>query len=233
MTTAVNYWDLDHQIVYGFLLLTLFYGLYVGRNNKDITDYAIAGKSYGTSTLVLTLLATQMGGGSTVGNVQNIFSDGIIMALVTGIFGFSYLFVGLWVAPRIVSFEGSITLGDIMSRMYGRDSKWVVGIIGATYSIIIVAAQMLTLGYICEYLLHLDKGWSIIMVSAIIIVYSAFGGMKSVAKTDVAQFAVLIVMIPILSSVVTAKAGGISEIYHKLPASKLQIFSNTKYYDYI
>ncbi|MEL6413195.1 MAG: sodium:solute symporter family protein, partial [Bacteroidota bacterium] len=112
MTTAVNYWDLDHQIVYGFLLLTLLYGLYVGRNNKNIADYAIAGKSYGTSTLILTLLATQVGGFSTLGKAQCIFSDGLIMPVVALGYPISYFFLALFVAPRIVKFEGCITMGD-------------------------------------------------------------------------------------------------------------------------
>ncbi|MEL6413093.1 MAG: hypothetical protein AAFQ08_03135, partial [Bacteroidota bacterium] len=151
---AVNYWDLDHQIVYGFLLLTLLYGLYVGRNNKDIADYAIARKSYGTSTLVLTLLATQIGGFSTLGKVQSIFSDGLIMSAAAIGYPISYLFLAFFVAPRMERFEGCLTLGDVMGRLYGPTSKWVTGVVGFVYSIIIVASQMLALSFVCTSLLQ-------------------------------------------------------------------------------
>ncbi|MEL6152805.1 MAG: hypothetical protein AAFQ78_02145, partial [Bacteroidota bacterium] len=61
MPQEVNYFDIDHWIVYAFLAVILYVGLRVGRSVKDINDFAIAGKSYGTTTLVLTFLATGFG----------------------------------------------------------------------------------------------------------------------------------------------------------------------------
>ncbi|MEM7382852.1 MAG: hypothetical protein AAF400_00810 [Bacteroidota bacterium] len=61
------YFTLDHLIVGGFLLLTLLIGLLAGRRIKDIREYAIANRVYGTSVLTITFLATYLGGQNTIG----------------------------------------------------------------------------------------------------------------------------------------------------------------------
>ncbi len=58
----MHYLSIDHLIVGSFLLLTLLIGLRAGRGIKDIREYAIANKQFGTGALTLTLVATYIGG---------------------------------------------------------------------------------------------------------------------------------------------------------------------------
>ena len=58
----MHYLSLDYLIVYAFLLITLIIGLRAGRGIKDIKEYALANKSFGTVALTLTYLATDIGG---------------------------------------------------------------------------------------------------------------------------------------------------------------------------
>ncbi len=48
MIQNINYLSIDHIIVYGFLIIVLLVGLLAGRKIKDIKDYALANKSYGS-----------------------------------------------------------------------------------------------------------------------------------------------------------------------------------------
>ena len=80
---STNYFSLDHILVYLFLLIILVVGFLVGRVNKDIQEYALGGRSFATITLVMTFLATAVGGGSTLGAATQLYADGIIM-LVAG-----------------------------------------------------------------------------------------------------------------------------------------------------
>jgi SSS family solute:Na+ symporter len=50
-------------IVGAFLLVNLALGLWAGRDVKDIRDYAIGNKKWSTGALVMTYLATIVGGG--------------------------------------------------------------------------------------------------------------------------------------------------------------------------
>jgi SSS family solute:Na+ symporter len=47
----MNYLSIDYLIVYAFLAITLFIGIRSGRGIKDIREYALANKVYGTLTL--------------------------------------------------------------------------------------------------------------------------------------------------------------------------------------
>ncbi|MEL6152882.1 MAG: sodium:solute symporter family protein, partial [Bacteroidota bacterium] len=70
----MHYLSVDYLIVYAFLLITLYIGLRAGRGIKDIREYAIANKTYGTGALVLTYLATDFGGGTLLGDTGGVFS---------------------------------------------------------------------------------------------------------------------------------------------------------------
>ncbi|MEL6412582.1 MAG: hypothetical protein AAFQ08_00475, partial [Bacteroidota bacterium] len=150
MPQEVNYFDIDHWIVYVFLAGILYVGLRVGRGVKDMNDYAIAGKSYGTTTLVLTFLATGFGGSSTLGTASNIFSDGIIMLIACFGACIAVLFICYYIIPRMVKPGDSISMGDLMGKFYGEDVQIFTGIIGVIYSTGIVAAQALALGFMFE-----------------------------------------------------------------------------------
>lgn len=216
----VNYFSLDHLLVYLFLLIILVVGFLVGRANKDIDDYALGGKSFATITLVITFLATAVGGGSTLGAATQIYADGVIMLVAGSGFFISHLFMAQLVAPKMERFEGCITLGDVMGQLYGERSRTVTAIIGFLFSILIVASQSLALGYVFESLLGINRSTGIAIGGLTVVVYSALGGIKSVVITDVIQFGVLIVMIPLIANIATNNEGGVSALLHKVPAEK-------------
>ena len=89
----------DQAIILGFLLITLVVGVFAGRGIKDIKDYAIANKAYGPPVLVLTLVATMIGGGSATGYTAQIFADGLIFTLANGI----GVFIGLMLLGRFIA----------------------------------------------------------------------------------------------------------------------------------
>ncbi|MCG8340482.1 MAG: hypothetical protein MI674_04410, partial [Cytophagales bacterium] len=185
---SVNYFSLDHMLVYLFLLIMLVVGFLVGRANKDINEYALGGRSFATITLVITFLATAVGGGSTLGIATQIYADGIIMIVAGSGYFISYLLMAKLVAPKMERFEGCITLGDVMGQLYGERSRTVTAIIGFLFSILIVASQSLALGYVFESLLGMKRNTGIAIGGLTVVAYSALGGIKSVVITDVIQF---------------------------------------------
>ncbi len=74
------------MIVYAFLLITLVIGLWAGRGVKDMREYALANRSFGTVALVLTFLATNTG---IINVVDEIEKTGIILS-VSIILGLGY-----------------------------------------------------------------------------------------------------------------------------------------------
>ena len=137
------------------------------------------------------------------------------------------------VAPKMEPFEGCITLGDVMGRLYGEQSRRVTAIIGFLFSIRIAAAQSLALGYVFESLLGMKRNTGIAIGGLTVVTYSALGGIKSVVITDVIQFGVLIIMIPLIANIATNNEGGVSALLHQVPAEKWIVFKHEKFKEYL
>ncbi|MEL6413101.1 MAG: hypothetical protein AAFQ08_03180, partial [Bacteroidota bacterium] len=148
----MNYFSIDHLIVYAFLLITLCIGLWAGRGIKDIREYAIANKMYGTGVLTVTFLATYLGGSNTIGIQKNILTHGIVAGVAIVGTSIMLLIAGVWLVPRMASFQKSITLGDVMQKLYGQSGGITTGIVGTIYTIFLVGAQTLAIGQLCESL---------------------------------------------------------------------------------
>ena len=192
----VNYFSLDHILVYLFLLVTLVVGWYVGRKNKTIADYALGGRMFSISVLVMTFVATMLGGATTIGLSSRVFADGIIMFVAALGYIITRLLISLFIAPKMVHFEGCLTMGDMMGQLYGERSRKVAAVVRTLSSVVAVATQSLALGIIFESLLGMKRNVGIALGGLTFVAYSVFGGIKSVAFTDVIQFGVRIVMIP-------------------------------------
>ena len=57
--------------------------------------------------------------------------------------------------------------------------------------------------------------------------------MKSVTITDVFQFIVFIIVIPVITNVAISKAGGINELLRQLPADKLTVYKHEQFPRYL
>ncbi len=181
----------------------------------------------------MTLLATGIGGGSSTGLIAGIYRDGIIsIGLFLGI-SISILLTALFLIPKMVTFSGSeLTVADIIGKTYGEYARFITGILGFIYSTALVGIQVLALGTISEHLLGIDKLYGILISGGILVIYTAFGGIRSVVITDILEFILLIVVIPIIAILTVKKAGGITSIIHKVPQRKLEIFNHQKFLYY-
>ncbi len=225
----MHYFSLDHWIVYAFLLITLGVGLWAGRGTKDLQEYAIANRVYGTGVLTITFLATAIGGSTIIGTTGNVFRDGIIPIITTGVAPVvCLLWMALLIAPRMVHFEGSLTMGDIMGVLCGKHGQVATGVLGFLSTICVVSGQILALAYVYEFLLGLKSQWAIGLGGLIAITYAALGGMKAVTITDVLQFVVLVIVVPMIAHVMTNEVGGIKTLLSRVPTEKLQMVDHPK-----
>ena len=225
----MNYLSLDHCIVYGFLFVTLVIGLWAGRNIKDIQEYAVANRAFSTGMLVLTLLATNIGGGSILGASNSIFSNGIIMTVAELGVAVQVLGIGFFITPHMVRFNNCITMGDVMARCYGTTSRLITGLLTLLYSICMIAMQLLALAIFSDSLLGIKATWVIALSGSILAIYTALGGIKSVTFTDAFQFLVLIIVIPLIISLVVKQVGGISMLLQQVPAEKFNVFEHERF----
>jgi SSS family solute:Na+ symporter len=230
----MNYLSIDAFMVYGFLLLTLVVGLWSSRNIKTIRDYAIANQTYGVGILTMTILATYLTGSKSIGLVGRAFEDGILPVVPRILCGVIITFYAIarYIAPKIIYFDGCLTLAEVMGRLYGQKVRFYIGILGVIYSISVVTLQIIWISYIGE-IIHIPTQWGILLGGSFLIIYSARGGMKSIAMTDAIKFVAIVAFIPIVVSLLFHRVGGVVMLFQKLPSIHLDIIHNPHAKDYI
>jgi len=230
----MNYLTIDYLIVYAFLLITLVIGLRAGRGIKDMREYAIANKQFGTGVLTMTILATYITGSQGIGYVGYVFDDGILP--VFSIIGcgaiITFLFIAWCIAPNMQYFKGCWTLPELMGRFYGQRARFWMGILGTFYSVALVALQMIWLGYV-GVLFDLPSQLSIFLGGFFLVLYAARGGMKAVAITDVLQFIAILVFVPLVAYVVLYHVGGIKNLFSQVPAETFDVLHHPSLKNYV
>lgn len=218
----------DNIIIIVFLGIVLLVGLRCARNSNTMKEYSIANKRYSTPVMVATIFATLIGGGSTIGLSSKVFDIGIIFLITCLSIPLGKILIARYIAPRIEMFRGMITVGDMMESFYGKRAKVVTGIAGTLLSIGYVGAQIVALGYMSNMLLGIPYEWGLILGASVVVLYSSFGGVQAVTATDVVQFAVLILAIPLVCTIGLKEVGGYSALFSAIPASHLSLFPDTK-----
>eukprot|EP01132_Coremiostelium_polycephalum_P000026 gene26-36_t len=216
----MEYLVTDALIIYGFLLVILFAGLMAGQKVKDLSEYAIANRSYGAGVLVMTILATYLTGSQAIGYAGHVFDEGFFFPLLTrAVCGalVCFWFIGRYIAPGIRHFEGCFTLAEIMGKLYGPTTRVIIGLLGAIYCLIMVTNQMIWLGNIGAFI-NIPKQWSILLGGGLLVVYASRGGMKSIAITDVLQFMAVTVFVPLALVILLCRFDGLQDMLHYVPA---------------
>lgn len=217
----------NHFILYLFFFLTLIIGYISGRKIKTIRDFSISHKSYSTPILVATIFATVIGGGSTFGIIEKNYLEGFIYTFVFMGMAFNRILVGYFVAPHISTLnESFFTLPSYMKKYYGKWGSVITAICTLLVSIGSVGTQTFTIGFILKSFFGFSTEISVILGCGILILYSSFGGMRSVVATDVFQFLLIGTLVPMLLSASIPKVGGINNLIngissHFLPSHSL------------
>ncbi|EMR14034.1 twin-arginine translocation pathway signal [Methylophaga lonarensis MPL] len=213
----------ESAIVLIYLLLVLMIGLLAGRNIRDMQDYALAGKSFGFLVIFATLSASFIGGGFSMGNAEKVYLVGI--SNIVALWGFSLkeLWVARYVAPRMAQYPDAISVGDIMEPHYGRGARIFSGIFAIALCAGILGAQIGAMGYVFHIFLGLEAIWGILLGCGIVIAYSTVGGMRSVVWTDVIQFVVLAVGIPLTLYFGLQHIGGWQVLTETVPSTHLSL----------
>ena len=228
-----HHFDVDYLVVGVFLLITLVVGIRAGRGVSNVRDYAVGRRTFGTAALVLTFLATEVGGQGVINIAGEIGTTGIIVLLTFLSFPLSYLVQALWIAPKMVHFPRCMTMGDIMHEFYGLPGQVTTGVFSFVITICCAGAEIVMLGVATQSLLGVDAYLGMVVGGLLLTVYVVHGGMQSVAATDVLQFLVLLVLLPVLAATALQHAGGIKEVLTHIPAAQRSLSNHPKFSYYL
>jgi Na+/proline symporter len=191
----------------------LFWGFKGARAAKTSTDYFLAGRSIGVWVFVLAATATSFSGWTFVGHPGKIFTDGLPYAFAS-FYALTIPFTGVlflrrqWVLGRAYNY---ITPGEMYSDYYGGNAMRLLTVLVAfLFSVPYLGVQLKASGSLFNVLSDgfISVNVGMFALTAIVVIYVASGGLKSVAYVDCAQAILLAVGIAILGGVALHYSGG-------------------------
>lgn len=193
---------------------------------RSSDDFAVAGRRVIWPVLFATIAASFLGGGSSMGNAGNVFRDGYVFMFAFFAFSIQTVLVGAFVAHKLRRYENAHTVGDVMEIHYGRAARLLTGVLSLAVCTGILGGQVLAVGALVNLLFGLEPLTGILIGMGTVLLYSTFGGMWAVIQTDVVQFAILGVFLPVTLVIGVARAGGPGELVSRLPADHLAPLGN-------
>lgn len=215
--------NLDYLIVLIYLASILALGVFTSRGISNLQQYAVANRAYPAWIVFATLSASFIGGGYTLGNAEKVFAYGLVNVFALWGFSFKEIFVAKFIAPRMGQFRDCISAGDIMFKAYGKTGKIITGVFSVMLCMGIVGAQVGAIGYVFEVFLDMPRLWGILLGCSIVIIYVTIGGMKAVVITDIVQFGILVIGIPLALIFGIASVGGTKPLIQALPTDHLTL----------
>lgn len=187
---------IDAGIFILYVIALLGVGLWFMRKNASADDYFVGGRGMSAGHIGLSVVATDVGGGFSIGLGG--------LGFVMGLSGSWMLFTGLlgaWLAavlliPRVYDLgrdHALLTFPQLLGRFFdGRVALLagvicVVGYLGFTSSQLLAGAKLASAA-----VEGLDLRTALLVMGTVTVLYTVLGGMKAVVYTDTIQWAVLI-----------------------------------------
>lgn len=226
--------NLDTVVVFSYFIIVLFVGWLAGQGMKNFRQYALGDSHFSSSVITIAIIATLIGAGSTIAAAENFFSAGIVFFVaVFGSIVRDFL-VAIFIVPRICKVKNCYTVGDIMFRFHGTIGKMLAGLAGCISCAVALGLQITAIGYLSTYFLGWPYYVGVLAGAGVVVLYSSFGGMRSVTITDIIQFQFAAVTVLLLALVALMYVGGIDGLIARSMPNHLTLDpfqnANLKYY---
>jgi len=219
---------IDYIIFILYFLLVLAVGIYFYFKNSSKEDYYVGGRNMSPYHIGMSIVATDVGGGFSIG----LGGLGYLM----GISGSWLLFTGLvgawltaiFIVPKIKKIDkklGMLTYPDFLRNTYGDNVAMVaaiisgIGYMGFTGGQILAGAKLAAGSVFSELTFMNPLTFSLFIMASVVLAYTVLGGLKAVIYTDTIQWIVLLAGLALFGvPFALIKVGGFAQLKASLPA---------------
>lgn len=219
-----------------YLLVSIGIGVYASSKVHSAKDFAVAGRHLPLHIVTATVFATWFGAETVLGISATFVKEGL-HGVVADPFGASLCLIlaGLFFARKLYSMN-LLTIGDYYRLRYSRTVELIAAICIVLSYLGWVSAQIKALGLVFNTVSHdsVSQQLGMLIGAAIVLTYTMFGGMWSVALLDFVQMTVIMCGMLFIAWLIGDKTGGVSIVVsHAQAAGKLDFFPHGDYTQWV
>ncbi len=226
-------WYLVVIALYAVLLIAV--GVIISRRVKGADDFFVGGRKMAPFLLFITLVAPNIGAGSTVGVAGMGFVSGIsaawwIIASAVGTFILAFI-IGpkIW---EIAKKHGFYTLGDYLEYRYNRYLRGFISLMMAIGTLAIFAGQLMGIGWILSVVADIDKTTSVLIAAVVVVLYFCAGGFLSAVYANLIEAGVKLIGFIVAVPLVISFVGGFDGLQAKVVANMADTAKSAAYFSF-
>jgi len=203
-----------------YLFVSIAIGLVAARQVHSASDYITAGRNLPMPVVLAMVFATWFGAETVLGISATFLEEGA-RGLISDPLGASLCLVlfGLVFARPLYKMN-LLTLGDYFRIRYNRQTELILSICIVISYLGWVSAQITALGLVFNVLSQdtISQTQGMLIGAAVVLIYTIFGGMWSVALTTFVQMIVIVIGLLLVTQNAADQAGGIGQVFAKAAA---------------
>lgn len=210
-----------------YLMVSVGVGLFAATRVHNVRDFAVAGRRLPLPVVVSTVFATWFGAEAVFGVSAQFVSEGL-GGVVADPFGASLCLViaGIFFTSKLYRLN-ILTVGDYYRMRFNRTVEVITSVCIVLSYLGWVAAQIKAMGLVFTIVTHgaVGEDAGMVLGALIVLTYTVFGGMFSIAILDFLQMTVAIGGLLYIGYVVSGMTGGVAPVIeHAAAAGKLDFF---------
>ena len=173
-------------VIVGYALFLILLGYGIGKHVKGASDFFVGGRSFSWKLLFTTLIAANIGAGSTVGVTGLAYRHGVSSWWWIGCSGLGSLILAYVVGPavwRVAKRYDLFTMGDYLDHRYSHAFRGVTSTMMAIGTLALFSGQLLGIAWILNVVAGMPKLYGIMMAAIVVTLYFSSGGLKSSTLT--------------------------------------------------
>ncbi|MBB1520404.1 sodium:solute symporter family protein [Aquipseudomonas guryensis] len=200
-----------------YLLVTVGIGFYAATRVKNSRDFAAGGRSMGFPIVAAMVFATWFGSEAVLGIPATFIEEGFagIIEDPFGSFG-CLMLVGLIIARPLYRMN-LLTIGDYFRKRFGPNVELIISLVIVASYLGWIAAQLTALGLVFNVISDgaISTTQGMFLGTFVVLLYTLFGGMWSVALTDFFQMIIIVAGLVYLTWLIGDMAGGVDVVVSK------------------
>lgn len=181
---------LDWAVMFGWIAFIVCYGLWRGRRSGTVNEYMLAGKTMPWYAMGLSIMATQASAITFISTTGQAYVDG--MRFVQFYFGLPVAMVILSATAVPIFHRANVyTAYEYLEKRFDAKTRALVSIIFLIQRGLAAGLALYAPAVVLSVILGWSDRWTTAVMGALIVTFTASGGIKAVTWVDVQQMTMI------------------------------------------